>query len=446
MSHHSQGETARPLAPGRYLAVWAALMALTALTWGLSTFHIPGAAGVAVALTIASVKGALVALFFMHLYDQTGPNRLVLLTSLVFVALLVLLTLLDNATRFPLANPPDAETAPQRIATPSSTEPSPSACPLRADDLPRQGQGLRPACARRKQCTRNAPTGTSHADLGSGTRLAWTADPDAPRTILLVDGDPAAGAALRAALAELGLDAVEADSCAAGPWRSSRPSSRRWCCSDASLPGCQGDRAGGPPPGAWQRRRPGAGGRPGAAGGGGGGPPAGADAFLVRPLEATHAAVILQRAAENRRLRLEGRASCASRSAGGWPWWGRPPSSPRSSTWRGGWRRPRPPVLVVGEAGAGKQHLAQALHELSPRRVRPFLASTAPPWARRCSTASSSAPSRGPSRRPSAPRRRVRARPRRHPLPRRGGAPPALGAGQGAAGAAGRDPGAGRRP
>ena len=99
----------------RYLAVWIGLMVLTALTWGLSGFHIPGGAGVAVALTIASVKGALVALFFMHLYDQPGPNRLVLLTSLVFVALLVSLVLLDNATRFPLANPPDAETAPQRI-------------------------------------------------------------------------------------------------------------------------------------------------------------------------------------------------------------------------------------------------------------------------------------------------------------------------------------------
>lgn len=100
---------------GRYLAVWVALMILTAATWGLSRFHIPGGAGVAVALTIASVKGGLVALFFMHLYDQKGPNRLVLLTSLVFVTLLVLLTLLDSATRFPLANPPDAETAPQRI-------------------------------------------------------------------------------------------------------------------------------------------------------------------------------------------------------------------------------------------------------------------------------------------------------------------------------------------
>jgi cytochrome c oxidase subunit 4 len=100
---------------GRYLVVWGALMVLTAVTWGLSRFHIPGFAGVAVALTIACVKGGLVALFFMHLYDQPGPNRLIFITSLIFVALLIGMVILDNATRFPLANPPDAETAPARI-------------------------------------------------------------------------------------------------------------------------------------------------------------------------------------------------------------------------------------------------------------------------------------------------------------------------------------------
>jgi cytochrome c oxidase subunit IV len=116
MSDHPTGAaTTAHSHVGRYLVVWAALMALTALTWGLSTIHIPGGAGVAVALGIAAVKGTLVALFFMHLWDQPGPNRLVLVTALVFVALLVSLPLLDNATRFPLANPPDAETAPQRI-------------------------------------------------------------------------------------------------------------------------------------------------------------------------------------------------------------------------------------------------------------------------------------------------------------------------------------------
>jgi cytochrome c oxidase subunit 4 len=96
---------------GRYAAVWAALMFFTFLTYGLSRLHIPGGWGVVVALGIASAKGALVALFFMHLWDQAGANRLVFVTSLVFVALLVGLTLLDNATRFPLANPPGSEGA-----------------------------------------------------------------------------------------------------------------------------------------------------------------------------------------------------------------------------------------------------------------------------------------------------------------------------------------------
>ncbi len=96
---------------GRYAIVWIALLAFTLLTWGLSRLHIPGGWGVAVALGIACTKGALVALFFMHLWDQRGANRLVFLTSLVFVALLIGLTLSDNATRFKLANPPGTEGA-----------------------------------------------------------------------------------------------------------------------------------------------------------------------------------------------------------------------------------------------------------------------------------------------------------------------------------------------
>ena len=91
---------------GRYVAVLVALLVLTGVTYGAALVHLPGGWAVAVALAIAVVKGALVALFFMHLWDQQGANRLVFLTSLVFVALLVGLTVADNATRFPLTNPP----------------------------------------------------------------------------------------------------------------------------------------------------------------------------------------------------------------------------------------------------------------------------------------------------------------------------------------------------
>ncbi len=118
MTAHA-GDAAVPAPPhshrGRYLAVWIALLLLTGLTWGLSRSHVPGFAGVAIALGIAIVKGTLVALFFMHLWDRPGPSRLVLLSSLVFVALLIGLTLLDVSTRSPLALPPDADTAPEAL-------------------------------------------------------------------------------------------------------------------------------------------------------------------------------------------------------------------------------------------------------------------------------------------------------------------------------------------
>ena len=54
----------------------------------------------------------------MHLWDQRGANRLVFVTSLVFVALLIGLTVADYATRFPLANPPGSEVlCPRPITT-----------------------------------------------------------------------------------------------------------------------------------------------------------------------------------------------------------------------------------------------------------------------------------------------------------------------------------------
>jgi cytochrome c oxidase subunit 4 len=121
VAHHSH--------VGRYLAVWGVLMVLTFTTWAVSRLHIPGGWGVFVALAIAVVKGGLVALFFMHLWDQQGANRLVFVTSLLFVALLIGVILSDNATRFPLANPPGAEGALPYRAT--DYEPMPEGPALR---------------------------------------------------------------------------------------------------------------------------------------------------------------------------------------------------------------------------------------------------------------------------------------------------------------------------
>jgi cytochrome c oxidase subunit IV len=90
---------------GRYLVCWIALAILTGLTFGLSTAAL-GRWSLVVALAIAVTKGTIVALFFMHLRDHPGASRLVLVTAVLFVAVLSSLVVADVLTRFPLALPP----------------------------------------------------------------------------------------------------------------------------------------------------------------------------------------------------------------------------------------------------------------------------------------------------------------------------------------------------
>jgi cytochrome c oxidase subunit 4 len=90
-----------------YYAVWLALAFFTWLTWFTGRMHL-GTWALPLALVIAITKSALVILFFMHLWEQKGANRLVISTSFVFVALIISLTVADVATRFPLATPAGA--------------------------------------------------------------------------------------------------------------------------------------------------------------------------------------------------------------------------------------------------------------------------------------------------------------------------------------------------
>ena len=90
---------------GRYWLVFAALLAGTAATVFMARMHLPHPYGLLTALLIACTKSALVVLFFMHLWDHGGANRLVFATSVVFVALLIGLVVLDSASRFLLLNP-----------------------------------------------------------------------------------------------------------------------------------------------------------------------------------------------------------------------------------------------------------------------------------------------------------------------------------------------------
>ena len=89
----------------RYFVCWIVLGLLTALTFALSTVDL-GGWSLILALAIAVTKGSIVALFFIHLWDHVGAVRLVLLTAVLFVAVLSTLVVADVLTRFPLALPP----------------------------------------------------------------------------------------------------------------------------------------------------------------------------------------------------------------------------------------------------------------------------------------------------------------------------------------------------
>ena len=68
-----------------YISVFAALMALTLITVAVSYLHLTVWQGIAVALFIASVKGSLVAGFFMHLLSEKKAIYLILIFAAIFI-------------------------------------------------------------------------------------------------------------------------------------------------------------------------------------------------------------------------------------------------------------------------------------------------------------------------------------------------------------------------
>src|ERR687897_3908625 len=74
-----------------YIIVFVALMALTLVTVAISYLELPPAAAITVALFVATVKGSLVACYFMHLISEKRLIYAVLVITVIkFVALLAL--------------------------------------------------------------------------------------------------------------------------------------------------------------------------------------------------------------------------------------------------------------------------------------------------------------------------------------------------------------------
>lgn len=78
-----------------YISVFAALAFLTVVTVAVSYLHLPLPQAIWVALSIATIKGSLVAMFFMHLISEKQVIFSVLILTVVFVAALLLLPVLS---------------------------------------------------------------------------------------------------------------------------------------------------------------------------------------------------------------------------------------------------------------------------------------------------------------------------------------------------------------
>ena len=99
------------------MAVFVALIILTILTVYQSTLEL-GNIELIVSLVIATIKASLVILFFMHMIHEKPLNAIVFLSSFIFVALFLGLTLMDSAAyrdsiEYEQVDPPAAAFAPE---------------------------------------------------------------------------------------------------------------------------------------------------------------------------------------------------------------------------------------------------------------------------------------------------------------------------------------------
>jgi cytochrome c oxidase subunit 4 len=103
-SHDAHAEGHKIPGLSRYFGVYFALLVFTVLTVSLAKVDL-GSSNLAIALIIAVTKATLVALFFMHLWDHGGANRMVFGVSVLFLLVLLAGTYADLRTRFALAVP-----------------------------------------------------------------------------------------------------------------------------------------------------------------------------------------------------------------------------------------------------------------------------------------------------------------------------------------------------
>lgn len=176
-----------------YLATWAALIFLTAVTVGASYVDF-GPGNLVIALFIATVKAAVVAALFMHLLHDHKFHTLILMSGALFLIIFVAFTMFDTEYRG-RADAFEGE---------------------RPADITRPFEGTKSLAAMRaKYATAGAPGAASAAPAGAGAAPAASAAPAAPAASAPASASVAPEASASAAPAASGSAAPAASASAA---------------------------------------------------------------------------------------------------------------------------------------------------------------------------------------------------------------------------------------
>jgi len=119
-TEHAENPKAETL---KYVATLVVLLILTAITVGASYINF-GSGNIVIALSIATVKGIIVALIFMHLLHDKPVNAVIAVAGFIFLGIFLLFDFLDVDSR---TNPQPINFHPLPVATAPATAGAPAA-------------------------------------------------------------------------------------------------------------------------------------------------------------------------------------------------------------------------------------------------------------------------------------------------------------------------------
>ena len=122
-TEHAENPKAEAL---KYVATLVTLLILTAITVGASYINF-GPGNVVIALFIATVKGIIVALIFMHLLHDKPVNAVIAVAGFIFLGIFLLFDFLDVDSRTN-PQPTNLHPAPPAVTAPA-TAGAPAAAP-----------------------------------------------------------------------------------------------------------------------------------------------------------------------------------------------------------------------------------------------------------------------------------------------------------------------------